>query len=199
MRGKRKGESMTAKRLFQTLMLYLHRGSKSRAQYLKENHIFSAVGENFGYQPRVIPLYPELIRFHDNVFVAANVSFVVHDTIHIMLNAVKGEAGNPAIPEKVGAIEVMDNVFIGSGTRILGNVRIGENVIIGAGTLVNHDLAPYGVYAGIPARKIGDFADFVNRRKKADYPFVAHNQHITEEEIRAAWEDFYRSRNVETL
>ena len=188
---------MTLKRLFQTLALNFQRGANARAQYLKKNHIFGAVGEHFRYQPRMIPLYPELIRFHNNVFVAAKVSFAVHDTVHTMLNAMEPNDGKQAVPEKVGAIEVMDNVFIGANCTILGNVRIGENVIIGANTLVNHDLPPNGVYAGVPAKRVGDFADFVSKRQKADYPFVSRNQHITEEEINAAWEAFYTSRNLE--
>ena len=61
----------------------------------------------------------------------------------------------------------MDNVFIGSGTRILNNVRIGSNVIIGSDSLVNQDIPDNSVYAGCPAKYICDFDDYVGLM--ADY------------------------------
>lgn len=59
----------------------------------------------------------------------------------------------------------MDNVFIGSGTRILYNTRIGHNVIIGANSLVNKDIPDNSVYAGIPARRICSFDEYVEKQR----------------------------------
>lgn len=41
---------------------------------------------------------------------------------------------------------------IGIGSIILPGVRIGEGSIIGAGSVVNRDVQPYTVVAGVPAR-----------------------------------------------
>lgn len=68
--------------------------------------------------------------------------------------------------ERIGCIEVMDNVFIGSGTRILYNTRIGSNVIIGSDSLVNKDIPDNSVYAGVPARYICSFDEYVEKAKK---------------------------------
>lgn len=57
----------------------------------------------------------------------------------------------------------MDNVFIGSGTRILYNTRIGSNVIIGSDSLVNKDIPDNSVYAGVPARYICSFEEYVDK------------------------------------
>ena len=70
---------MTRKRLFHTIALDLQRGSSARGQYLREKHIFAEGGKNVRFQPRVIPLYPELIKLHDNIMVAAGDRFVTHD------------------------------------------------------------------------------------------------------------------------
>jgi serine O-acetyltransferase len=51
-----------------------------------------------------------------------------------------------------GVIE--DNVYIGPGARILGNVRIGHDSIIGANAVVVKDVEPYSVMAGVPAKRI---------------------------------------------
>lgn len=57
----------------------------------------------------------------------------------------------------------MDNVFVGSGTRILYNTRIGSNVIIGSDSLVNKDIPDNSVYAGVPAKYICSFDEYVEK------------------------------------
>ncbi len=135
----------------------------------------------------MIPLYPELIKLHDNVFIARNVHFETHDMINAVINTAHPGA---KVPEYVGCIEIMDNVFVGSDTTILYGVRIGENCIIASGSLVNRDCEPNSVYAGVPAKKVGTWDKFVEKRMKKDYSCVKHNQNISEEEINAAWRAF---------
>ena len=52
----------------------------------------------------------------------------------------------------------------GAGSSILYDVRIGPNVIIGAGSMVTKDIPANSVAAGVPARVIGTFEDFVSKR-----------------------------------
>nr|WP_281373347.1 CatB-related O-acetyltransferase [Kineococcus aurantiacus] len=47
---------------------------------------------------------------------------------------------------------VGDDVWIGYGARIMGNVVIGTGAVIGAGALVVRDVPPYTVVGGVPAR-----------------------------------------------
>ena len=88
----------------------------------------------------------------------------------------------------------MDNVFIGTQTTILFDVRIGSNVIIGANSLVNKDLEGGYVYAGNPVKKICSFDEFVNKRINSEYSFVEASQHISKNETHVAWSDFNRNR-----
>ena len=146
----------------------------------------------------MIPLYPELIRLHNNIMVAAGVRFITHDATFGIMNHLVGEKEN-CFPEKVGCIEVMDNVFIGYNVTILPNVRIGNNVIIGACSTVTKDLESGGVYAGVPAKRIGSFEDYMrncerNSEGEYSYPFVEHNQRISTAEIQRAWDFFNRER-----
>lgn len=46
-----------------------------------------------------------------------------------------------------------DNL-IGFGATLVGNVRIGKGCIVGAGSVVVHDLPPFTVCAGVPAKPI---------------------------------------------
>ncbi len=50
-------------------------------------------------------------------------------------------------PKKVG-----DNVYIGPGAKILGNVTIGDNVVIGANTVVIKDIPSNATVFGVPGR-----------------------------------------------
>ena len=189
---------MKKQRMMQTIGLFLKKGSGARGRYLRERHIFAEVGENVKFQPILIPLYPELIKLHNNIMVAAGVRFVTHDASYTILN----KLGLGHFPERVGCIEVMDNVFIGYNVTILPNVRIGENVIIGASSTVTKDLEPDGVYAGSPAKRIGTFADYVQKCAELpggmySYPYVEHNQDISETEIERAWSFFESLRNAD--
>lgn len=187
---------MNIKRLLQNIGLVMKRGSVERGRYLKEKNIFAFVGENVHFQPRLIPLYPELIKLHNNIMISSGVRFLTHDASFVILNRI----GRGWFPEKVGCIEVMGNVYIGCNATIMSNVRIGENVIIGAGALVSRDLEPDGVYVGIPAKRIGSFDDYVKRYSKDlaggySYPYVEHDQYIFELEIDRAWK-FYNIERV---
>lgn len=183
---------MKIKRLLQTIGLFLQRGAAARGRYLKKNNIFAACGENVRFQPRLVPLYPELIKLHNNIMIAAGVRLITHDASFTILNRL----GKGKFPEMVGCIEIMDNVFIGYNCVILPNVRIGENVIIGACSVVTKDLEPNGVYVGSPAKLIGSFEEFVNTRSfnhkknEYDYSYVENNQILTAQEVNRAWKQF---------
>lgn len=179
---------MKYRRMMQTIGLILQRGASARGRYLKKRKIFAEVGQNVRFQPRVVPLYPELIKLHDNIMIGAGVRLVTHDAIHTVLNCL--DCGEK-FPEMIGCIEVMDNVFIGANTTIMQNVRIGENVIIGANSLVNKDCEANSVYAGIPVKRLGSFEDFVAKRQRGNYASVTENQNIKKNEINKAWLYFY--------
>lgn len=56
--------------------------------------------------------------------------------------------------EKQQAPVLGDDVFIGAGAKVLGNVRIGNRVKIGANAVVTKDLPDGATAVGIPARVI---------------------------------------------
>lgn len=147
---------MIIKRILLTLQLCFIRRSKKRADFVRKKGIYNKVGKNVSIQSRKIPLYPELISFHDNVRIGSNVSFITHDGIHNMINR---KIGEKALQEKIGCIEIMDNVFIGSDSIILYDVKIGSNVIIAAGSVVTKDVPKDSIVGGNPAKIIGNFSE----------------------------------------
>ena len=53
-----------------------------------------------------------------------------------------------------GPVIIEDNVWIGTKASIMPGVRIGKGAIIAANSVVTHDIPPYCVAAGIPAKVI---------------------------------------------
>ena len=76
--------------------------------------------------------------------------------------------------------------------------RLRSNVIIGAHSLVNKDIPNGCVAAGVPAKVIGKFEEFVSKRKeqRKQYPeeLKPHNQIICTELEKIMWEKFYQQR-----
>ena len=104
-----------------------------------------------------------MIRRGNNVHIASNVSFLTHDVTHLVLNHIEEVKQAGGVQERIGCIEIGDNVFVGSGTHILYNTKIGSNVIIGTCSVVTHDIPDNSVVAGVPAKVIGTFDDYVHR------------------------------------
>lgn len=53
-----------------------------------------------------------------------------------------------------GAPIIGDNVLIGAGAKLIGNIKIGNNVKIGANAVVTKDIPDNAVVVGIPAKII---------------------------------------------
>lgn len=181
-------------------------GGVKRAEYARKHRIYAGIGKNVSIQSRVVPVYSELIRFHDNIAVARNVDFCTHDVIHKVLNRMGIESfceglafsgddiRENRLKERIGCIEIMDNVFIGSNSVILYDTKIGPNVVIASGSVVTKDCEPNSVYAGIPARKIGTLDEFIRKRirmeRSGKIATTLHNQGLTEAEAENAWRLF---------
>ena len=51
-------------------------------------------------------------------------------------------------------IKIEDDVWIGANSTILDGVTIGRGSVIGAGSVVTHDIPPFSVAFGVPAKII---------------------------------------------
>ncbi len=52
-------------------------------------------------------------------------------------------------------VVIGDRAWLGARSMILPGVTVGEGAVISAGAVVTRDCRPYAVYAGVPARLIG--------------------------------------------
>lgn len=175
--------------LIKRARIALMRSALTRTKYIVEHGFFAQTGENFFFQPRILPINAEYIKFHDNVAVASNVTFICHDVMQKVFNNIDHEK---VVKKKYGCIEVMDNVFIGSNSTILYDVRIGPNAIVAAGSVVTKDVPPGVVVAGVPARVIGNFEELY--RKRLQESDTLEDDGYSPEEC---WKRFYEKRRDE--
>ena len=131
-----------------------------RAEYTTESLISMGlkVGKNFQRNEGVIidPSHCWLIEIGDNVVMAPRVHVLAHDA----------STYNHLGYTKIGRVTIGDNVFIGSSSVILPNVKIGANSIVGANSTVLKDIPENVVAAGSPARVICTLEEFLKKNRK---------------------------------
>jgi UDP-2-acetamido-3-amino-2,3-dideoxy-glucuronate N-acetyltransferase len=89
------------------------------------------------------------VTIEDEVFVGHGVVFINDRTPRAT-----NEDGQPQSESDWHLEEtiVQRRASLGSGAIIMCGVKIGEGAMVGAGALVTHDVPPYSVVAGVPAR-----------------------------------------------
>jgi acetyltransferase-like isoleucine patch superfamily enzyme len=87
----------------------------------------------------------------DNVRIAANVTIMGADRNVKQRNVPIVEQGRTHKATRIG-----NDVLIGAGVVVLPGCTIGTGAVLGAGSVVNQDVAPYTIVAGVPARVIGE-------------------------------------------
>lgn len=87
----------------------------------------------------------------DNVRIAAHTSIIASNHKFDLIDVPIRLQGVTA-----KGVVIEDDVWIGTGARILDGVTIGRGAVIGAGAIVTKSLDAFGVYVGCPARKVKD-------------------------------------------
>lgn len=87
----------------------------------------------------------------NNVLIARSVSFIGRDDHRIDIVG-KTIWNSPRGDNYKTYVE--DDVWIGHGAIILSGVRIGRGSIVAAGSIVNKDIPPYSIAAGVPAKVV---------------------------------------------
>lgn len=119
-----------------------------------------AIGSGF----QCIDGYEENITIESYVSIGHNVALWAFNDIRIgsfcMLAAgvtfSNGWHDNSDYEPRSGPITIGPGCWIGTNATIIGNVHIGANSIVGAGSLVNRDVMPNTIVAGIPAKVISE-------------------------------------------
>jgi acetyltransferase-like isoleucine patch superfamily enzyme len=92
------------------------------------------------------------ITIGSHCLIASGCRFVDHD--HQLARRdipVKKQTDGPEAP-----VTLEDDVWLGTNVVVLKGVTIGRGAIVAAGAVVRHSIPPYEIWAGVPARKIGE-------------------------------------------
>ena len=108
------------------------------------------IGENttFGYHSFLFS--SESIEIGNNCLIAPFV-YIVDSDHNIEKEKLINEQPNSTSPVKIG-----NDVWIGTGAKILKGVSIENGAVIAAGAIVRNDVKAYEIHGGIPAKKISD-------------------------------------------
>jgi acetyltransferase-like isoleucine patch superfamily enzyme len=127
------------------------------AEYQRKWGRFYSIGNDCAFWPYTNITNPEYTRLGNNVMLSA-CTILGHDGSVAVLNKAYGKK-----LDRVGKVDIKDNVFIGHGAIILPGVTIGPNALVAAGAVVSKDVGQGSVVAGVPAREVGRMDALVER------------------------------------
>jgi acetyltransferase-like isoleucine patch superfamily enzyme len=73
-------------------------------------------------------------------------------TAYPLMDCFHSSKNEDADSSSKGPVIIGNDVWVGAGAIILSGVKIGDGAIVGAGSVVTHDVPPYCIVAGNPAR-----------------------------------------------
>ena len=127
--------------------------------------IGSEIDESTTIFPPFYTNFGQFIRLGKNVFINHNCSFLdiggvtIEDDVQIGPSVKLTSENHPLDPADrktvlLQPILIKRNAWIGAGATILPGVTVGENAVVAAGAVVNRDVPPNTVVAGIPAKVV---------------------------------------------
>lgn len=132
----------------------------------------ATIGKNSNVHPTVVLRQAERIEIGDNCLLNHNnvlqagkefgkikIGNYVHTGANVMMFAFNHSIDRIDIPSKLqhyydADIVIEDDVWIGAGTVITAGVTIGKGCVIGSNSVVTHDIPPYSIAVGSPAKVI---------------------------------------------
>lgn len=100
---------------------------------------------------------PYSVKLGRKVIIEHQGNIVVHGDVEIGDGCIIRQGctlGNKSLDKPYDCPKLGNNVNVGAGAKLLGNVRIGDNVQIGANSVVVKDIESNLTVVGIPARPL---------------------------------------------
>jgi len=108
---------------------------------------------------------PPRVRIANNTIINRDVLLDGRMGLHIGANVsisegaaiftLEHDPNSPNFANRGAAVHIEDFVFVGARAIILPGVTVGRGAVVAAGAVVTHDVAPFTIVGGVPARPIG--------------------------------------------
>lgn len=143
---------------------------KAWGAIVKRHFGLRAMGTGCYIQMNVAITDPAYVRLGNNVHLTGCTLFG-HDGAVSMLKQAYGLS-----LDKVGKIDIRDNVFVGHQAIVMPGVTIGPDAIVAAGAVVTRDVPPGSIVGGVPAKVIGTVPELIARlqAETASLPWHGH-------------------------
>jgi acetyltransferase-like isoleucine patch superfamily enzyme len=152
------------KKIIQKLQKFYYTSSSERlVNYYRKKGIRIG-GDCFFIDPKHVTIdttRPELVEIGEHVFIHKGTIILTHDWASWGFVY----SHNEFLPSH-GKVKIGNNVWMGENVTILKGVTIGDNVIIGIGSIVTKDIPSNSIAVGVPAKVIGSYDDYYEKRKK---------------------------------
>jgi serine O-acetyltransferase len=113
--------------------------------------------------PPQVTIGRDLVVHHRAQGLVVHPHTVIGDRVHLFQNVTIGVGSypiwEPTRDEQLGPIVVEDDVWLCSGATVLAGreeLRIGRGTVVGAGAILRTSTTPWEIWAGVPARRIGE-------------------------------------------
>lgn len=131
--------------------------SEDFIEHLRVNVKLYAIGKDCHVNHDANFTDPQYVRLGNNVCLSS-CTLVGHDAVVSVLNRAYSKK-----LDRVGKIDIRDNVFVGTGAIILPGVTIGPNSVVAAGAVVVKDVPEGCIVGGVPAKIIGKTEDLIHK------------------------------------
>lgn len=107
------------------------------------------IGDGTSIQPHVHIAVAGKMEIGRNVLMGSRVFITDHDHVFDDPSLPVGEQALAVAP-----VKIEDFAWLGENVVVLKGVTIGHHAVVGANSVVTHDIPPFAVAAGVPARVI---------------------------------------------
>ena len=134
----------------------IQRGTSIEAHFNYNNQIYTprieiGSGCNLGCDNHLTAI--RLVKVGNNVLTGRRVTISDNNHGIFSKSSLENMPSKRTLSTK-GAVIIGDNVWIGENVCVLSGVRIGNGCVIAANAVVTHDIPPYSMAGGVPAKVI---------------------------------------------
>lgn len=115
-----------------------------------------------GYQvrnPKGLKIYPDTV-IGEGCILDARGSLTIEESVNISSNVqiwtAQHDWKDPNFEAAIAKVTIGHHSWLGPNVIVLPGTTIGEGSVIAAGSVTHGEILPWGLYAGAPAKRIGE-------------------------------------------